>query len=200
VPSKDFNRSVFLNVPHDAGYERLFVALVASVVGLGKIPHCALEFPDYGSGRLEKIFQLLKSCRHSVHDLSRLGGPARFNMPFELGLVCALQRTDARYRYAVFERRAHRLDRTLSDLKGRDPFIHSGTATGMVNAVFAALGERRNTLGLRAVREVDRKLLAVARRLKAEYGEPSVFTRTIFLELCTAATELCSQKQHLIGP
>src|SRR5438132_838642 len=75
-------RSVFLNVPFDEDYERLFVALISALVALGRIPHCVLELPETGQGRLLRILQLISSCPVSIHDLSRAELPARFNMPF----------------------------------------------------------------------------------------------------------------------
>jgi hypothetical protein len=85
-------RSVFLNVPFDESYEPLFVALISALVALGRIPRCVLELPEMGSGRLARILQLIRSCSISIHDLSRVGLPVRFNMPFELGIAVALSR------------------------------------------------------------------------------------------------------------
>src|SRR2546421_6737362 len=85
---------VFINAPFDPSYESLFVTLVGALVFLGQEPHCVLEVPEKGEGRLARIFDLMHSCRLSIHDLSRVGTPARFNMPFELGLACALKLAD----------------------------------------------------------------------------------------------------------
>jgi hypothetical protein len=46
---------------------------------------------EKGDGRLTRIVELMHACRMSIHDLSRIGRPARFNMPFELGLACSLK-------------------------------------------------------------------------------------------------------------
>ena len=81
--------SVFINSPFDTSYERQFVALLAAIISIGRTPRCVLEVPG-GPGRLSKIFDLLRECEVSVHDLSRVGLPARFNMPFELGLAFAV--------------------------------------------------------------------------------------------------------------
>ena len=77
-------RSVFLNVPFDGSYERIFVALISSLIALGRNPRCVLEIPETGQGRLVRILQLIRACPVSIHDLSRVGLPVRFNMPFEL--------------------------------------------------------------------------------------------------------------------
>ena len=91
-----YRRGVFLNVPFDIGYERLFVALISALVSLGRVPRCVLEIPEQGIGRLSRIFRLVRTCPVSVHDLSRVGQPVRFNMPFELGLAVALYRMEGR--------------------------------------------------------------------------------------------------------
>ncbi len=85
---------VFLNIPYDEKFERLFLAYIAGISALGLVPRTTLEIPE-STRRLEKIIKLSRSCEYSVHDLSRVelsprkkGKPRvpRFNMPFELGL------------------------------------------------------------------------------------------------------------------
>jgi hypothetical protein len=71
-------KDVFLNVPFDAAYESLFVALVGTLVFLGQKPHCVLEVRESGDGRLARIFALMRVCGTSIHDLSRIGRPVRF--------------------------------------------------------------------------------------------------------------------------
>jgi len=82
----DSEVSVFLNVPFDAGYERMFVALIATTVAARLTPRCAVELPERGEGQFGRIVKLIETCPLSIHDLSRAGQPARFNMPFELGI------------------------------------------------------------------------------------------------------------------
>src|SRR5215213_6502999 len=121
MPGSD-PRHVFINVPFDAVYETLFVALVGTLIFLGQEPHCVLEVPEKGDGRLQRILDLMRQCRISVHDLSRVGAPVRFNMPFELGLACALKlEHPSIYDVFVLDAVEYRLDKTLSDYKGRDP-------------------------------------------------------------------------------
>jgi hypothetical protein len=91
-------RSVFLNIPFDTSYEPLFIALISALVAIGRTPRCVLEVPEQGEGRLRRIFDLIRRCHVSVHDLSRVGLPVRFNMPFELGLAFALRRMNGQSR------------------------------------------------------------------------------------------------------
>jgi len=84
---------------------------------------------------LDRIIRLLRSCRYSFHDLSRVSldrhPPAtpRFNMPFELGLAVTPSRS-TRHEWFVFEEQRHRLMKSLSDLNGTDPHIHDGKPEG----------------------------------------------------------------------
>jgi hypothetical protein len=51
-------RRVFLNVPYDAGYENNFLALIAALISIGRIPRCAVEEPVLGRNRMARIFKL----------------------------------------------------------------------------------------------------------------------------------------------
>ena len=131
MPQSDVQR-VFINAPFDKAYEPLFITLVGTLVFLRQEPHCVLEVAETGAGRLARILDLMGTCRLSIHDLSRMGRPVRFNMPFELGLACAIQHGNpSTYDVFVMDAKPYRIDRTLSDYKGRDPLLHSGTCDGM---------------------------------------------------------------------
>ena len=191
--------SVFLNVPFDHGYERNFVALVSTLLALGRRPRCVLELPDLGEGRLSRIFRHIESCRISIHDLSRVGLPVRFNMPFELGLACALSTYKGRHSFVLLEKKPFRLDRTLSDIKGRDPLIHRGTPAGVITCVTDVLGSRAGDPTLRELRILWKRLWAYACDLKVHYRRDSLFHRTLFNELILGGTLLAGQT-GLIAP
>jgi len=76
----DYGTSVFLNCPFDRAYQPVFRAIVFAIHDCGLRARCALEESDSGDLRLRKIVRLLKTCRYSIHDLSRVHG--RLNMPF----------------------------------------------------------------------------------------------------------------------
>ena len=90
--------SVFLNIPYDAAFENLLLAYIAAISAFGFTPRATLQIP-FGQRRLDRIVQLIRQSKYSIHDLSRvqLGRRAprtpRFNMPFELGLTIALEKT-----------------------------------------------------------------------------------------------------------
>jgi hypothetical protein len=182
--------SVFINVPFDNNYEPQFVALVASIVALGRTPRCVLEIQERGQGRLSRIIVLLSTCAVSVHDLSRVGLPPRFNMPFELGLACALQELQPPHAYVLFEKVQHRLSRTLSDLSGRDPYVHRGRVRGIIGCTLDALRSRTANPDPEQVYRLYLSLRTVVTELARRYGSPTIYTRSVFLGLVTAAITL----------
>jgi hypothetical protein len=84
--------TVFLNIPYDAKFERLYLAYIVGLIELGLKPRATLAIPG-GTARLDRIIELIQSSAYSVHDLSRVQmdrtppPTPRFNMPFELGLA-----------------------------------------------------------------------------------------------------------------
>lgn len=126
---------VFINSPYDKGYEPLFVTLVGTLILLGQKPHCVLEIREKGQGRLQRIYELLQRCKMSLHDLSRVGNPVRFNMPFELGLACGIAISDPEHQVVVLDAKPYRLDKLLSDYKGRDPLVHHNRCDELVTCL-----------------------------------------------------------------
>ena len=184
--------AVFLNVPFDAGYERQFHALISAIVALGRIPRCVLEIPEGGQGRLARIAAHISKCAVSVHDLSRVGLPVRFNMPFELGLACSLAQRNRRHSFVLLEKKPHRLARTLSDMGGIDPLIHRGTVRGTITCILDVLRSPIDHPDPREVLALYNGLRVVSGQLKTDYGVPTVYGRAIFLDLVAAATTLAT--------
>src|SRR5215208_2301788 len=86
-----FSRNVFVNCPFDSDYLPLLRPLLFTIVYVGFVPRIASERSDSGENRIDKICALIRECRYSNHDLSRLratqvGEFSRMNMPFELGI------------------------------------------------------------------------------------------------------------------
>jgi len=125
--------SAFLNIPYDRQYENLYLSFIAGLCAFGLIPRATVEIPG-GERRLDRIFKLMTGCRYSFHDLSRVeldrNAPRtpRFNMPFELGLFLGWLKTKRKNMETcfIFESVDRRLNKSLSDLDGTDPYIHEG--------------------------------------------------------------------------
>ncbi len=61
--------AVFLNIPYDPQFEKLYFAYIVGLTTLAFVPRATLDLT--GAMRLERIVRLICSCRYSVHDLSR---------------------------------------------------------------------------------------------------------------------------------
>lgn len=197
MPAPD-PKAVFVNVPFDAAYEPLFVTLVGTLVFLGQKPHCVLEVREKGDGRLIRILDLMRTCRMSVHDLSRTGTPVRFNMPFELGLACALKlQHPTDYEVFVLDAIPYRIDRTLSDYKGRDPLMHGGTCNGMLTGLLDTFQTDIHD----AAREFRRAALVLrksAALMKHQVNSASMFRPLLFRLLVAAATRIAIERSFIV--
>ncbi len=180
-------RRVFLNVPYDPGYEQIFLALIAALISIGRIPRCAVEEPVLGRNRMARIFKLIKSCNVSIHDLCRVGPPARFNIPFELGIAFALARLEG-HKFIVMESKQYRMDVTLSDLKGVDPLVHSNSPRRLISRILGELGSTRGAPDIEQVMEIFRHLRGLVPKLKKGHRATKVFYRPVFHALVAAAT------------
>lgn len=181
---------VFLNVPFDRAYEPLFVALVGTLTFVGRRPHCVLEVRESGDGRLPRIFQLMRSCGTSIHDMSRVGRPVRFNMPFELGLAYSLKLTaTSSYQVLVLDAKPHRMDRYLSDYKGRDLFIHHARMSGVVSCVLDSF-EQAPAVAVADYREGIAELRVIAEEMKRDLQVDSLFRPAAYGRLVQSATRV----------
>jgi len=136
-------RNVFVNVPFDDAYARLFDALVFAVMACGYHVRCALEENDSGDIRLDKLVRLIRESPRSIHDLSRIelgdNELPRFNMPFELGLALGSKRfggaSRKNDRIKIMVAEPYRLPAYLSDLGGNDPAAHHSNPQEVIRIV-----------------------------------------------------------------
>ncbi len=200
MPSRGqrWSRGVFLNVPFDETFEPLFVALVSSVVALGRTPRCVLEIPEDGQGRLVRILSLIRNCRTSIHDLSREEIPARFNMPFEVGIAFALSRLETpRHRFIVMESEKRRLKRTLNDLDGLDALCHENEPQILIARLLSTLGKRHGNPLPRDVITLHQEVWKMAVELKRAHLTSNIYSRALFCELVAGATKRASELRLL---
>jgi hypothetical protein len=186
--------SVFVNVPYDLDYKDHFLAYIAGVAAFGLNARATLELTG-GERRLDRIFQLILEFRYSFHDLSlvkldsRRPRTPRFNMPFELGLVVGWKsaKPSAEHDWFVFESSPHRLQKSLSDLNGTDPFVYGASPEGILQQI-------RNALSRRDVQPTAQQMLNIygaLRDAKPEVvkGVSSPFEAAPFRELVYFARE-----------
>lgn len=139
-----FESSLFINCPFDREYLPLLQSLIFAVFECGLQPRIASEQADSGRVRIDKIRDLIRSCRYSVHDISRIealqpGDEPRFNMPFELGLDLGCRYYGApRLRdkqCLILEKEPYRYQRVLSDTSGNDIRAHGGDPKVLMSEV-----------------------------------------------------------------
>jgi hypothetical protein len=191
-------KSVFLNVPFDEEYGPLFLALIAGLAGLGRTPRCVLEVPSGGRNRLERIFGLIASCGASIHDLSRVSlsdhlKVPRFNMPFELGIAYSLSQLKP-HSFFVFEEKAFRLQASLSDMGGHDPYIHDGSPSGVLRCVLDCFGVPSKAPRLPTLEAMTRRLTQTALRIQKEQKTKGLFHAYLFRRIGWAAFELAKHR------
>jgi hypothetical protein len=184
---------VFINIPYDKHFECLYLAYITALSAMGFVPQATLGIA--GSRRLERIASLIESCSYSIHDLSRVqlnpSAPRtpRFNMPFELGLAVAWSRSRPRHKWFVFESVTRRLAKSMSDLDGTDPYIHDGTARGVMREVCNAF-VRPDQPTVPQMMRMYRDLRRGVPKILHNAGTTSLFTARAFSDLCVAAAGL----------
>lgn len=197
--------TAFLNVPYDVRYEALYLAFIAGLCGFGLIPHATIEIPG-SERRLDRIFRLIRSCRYSFHDLSRVEldrrppPTPRFNMPFELGLAVAWAKTRRRrHEWFLFETQRHRIAKSLSDVNGTDPHIHGGTPLGVLRALTNALARTRHRPTVRELRAIYGDLRKAATVIRRDLQTRSLFEARAFADLVVAARLSAEERIASLG-
>ena len=123
VGEPTYDQRVFVNCPFDDAYRPLQRALVFVLLTCGLEPQLS-ESKDAATARLTQIKALIRTCRYSVHDISRCepllpDDLPRFNMPFELGLDFGYKEygpAAARTKMVlVLEAKQYRYQKVLSD-------------------------------------------------------------------------------------
>lgn len=112
-------------------------------------PRLASERLDSGEVRLDKIVELIRASRLSIHDLSRVratraGELARLNMPFELGIDYGFAQADpakfAQKRLLVIAEEPYKYQAALSDIAGWDIRSHGADYERAIREVRSWLG------------------------------------------------------------
>jgi hypothetical protein len=148
-----YEDNVFINVPFDKKYSRLFQAIVFAVHDCGFAARSALEVEDSGQSRVEKILDLIEQCKLGIHDVSRAGVDrntklARFNMPLELGFFLGAKRygsqQDRQKRCLILDRERFRYRSFCSDIAGQDIRAHNDEPRDAIRAVRDWLSSHRS--------------------------------------------------------
>jgi len=190
----------FLNVPYDEKFEPLYLAFIAGLSGFGLIPRAVLEIPE-SQRRLDRIFSLIRGCRMSFHDLSRvqldLKRPPtpRFNMPFELGLAVAWQWiAEPSHSWYVFEANGRRAEKSLSDLKGTEIYAHGNRPRGVFRELTDVLVNEPHQPTVRDLEAIYRGLRKYAVEIKEKLRRKSLFHARPFRDLVIRALAIARER------
>lgn len=140
---ENYHKNVFINCPVDDKYFDLLQTLVFTICYYGFIPRISLESSDSGQLRLDKIIQLIKESKYSIHDLSRLQSKTineyyRLNMPFELGIDFGLRKFNQEYedkKTLILETEKYDYMKAISDINGFDIKNHSDTPLQLIKCI-----------------------------------------------------------------
>lgn len=197
-------QGVFLNIPYDEEFRTLYLAYIVGLCCLGFIPHIAAEIPG-GARRLDRILTLIKSCRFSVHDLSRVelsvspNSTPRFNMPLELGMTITWASIHPkRHAFFVFEAEPYRLQRSTSDLNGTDVCIHNGNAEGVLSELRGAFW-RADAPTVPQMMRAHRFIAKSLESILNKNGTRHLFMTSVFHDLCRLSTSISEQLRHGAG-
>ena len=193
---------VFLNIPYDDKFERLYLAYIAGISAFGLVPRATLEIPT-STRRLDRILKLLHKCEFALHDLSRVEidrtppSTPRFNMPFELGLSVAWAHiSSSRHSWFVLESRNYRLAKSLSDLNGTDVHIHNGKISGVFSALANAFVRQHRRPSVQQMARIYRDLKKNLTAILETSGSASPYEARAFRDICVLASE--SADAHVI--
>jgi hypothetical protein len=109
-----------------------------------------LEISDGGQIRLEKIVDIIKNCKYSIHDLSivksrRSNEFARMNMPFELGIDFGLRKSGviplSSKKFLILEAIKYDYMKAVSDLNGFDVKVHGNNTERIFDCLYSWFSE-----------------------------------------------------------
>jgi hypothetical protein len=185
-----------MNIPYDDAFAGTYLAYISGLISLGLSPKATLAIPG-GLTRLDRIFALIRSCRYSLHDLSRVEldmtfpPTPRFNMPMELGMSVAWAKLHPnQHTWFVFESQARRAQKSISDLNGTDCNIHGATAEGVMRELCNAFVRKTNRITVPDMLVLYAHLTSRAPDLMRRAGTDSLFEARIFDDLLVGAAEL----------
>ena len=143
----DFEKNVFINCPFDESYMNdILKPILYVLVRNGFYPRLSLEVSDSGQIRLEKITQIIKSCKYSIHDLSIVKSKkakefARMNMPFELGIDYGLRNTSIdrlnEKQFLILEAVKYDYMKAISDISGFDIKVHGNKTEKVFDCLYS---------------------------------------------------------------
>jgi hypothetical protein len=191
---------VFVNIPFDLRFIDLYLAYLAGLSALGLYPRSSIEIAG-GDRRLDRIFHLIQACPFSVHDLSRVEldtkrpETPRFNMPLELGLAIAWQKLNpAKHVWFIFEAKKGRIEKSMSDLNGTDPYIHRGRPNALFGELANAFVRQGSQTSVTQMQQVYIAPQDATPRVCRKAGTTFPFKAKVFDDLRVLARKLTDEQ------
>ena len=145
-----FDNNVFINCPFDKyRIDAILKPILFCLMSHGLNPQLALDVNDSGQLRIDKIVDLMKNSRYSIHDLSLLKVAdtkefARMNMPYELGIDYGLRLSgEGRFgekRFLILGSKRYDYMKAVSDLNGFDIQNHDNNTRKVFDCMNSWLG------------------------------------------------------------
>jgi hypothetical protein len=146
-----FTKNVFINCPFDDTYiNNLLKPVLYVVIKNGLSPRLSLEVSDSGQVRLQKITEIIASCKYSIHDLSIVKAKkanefARMNMPFELGIDYGLRKSGIPLlnakQFLILEATKYDYMKAISDINGFDIKAHGNNTEKIFECLYSWFSE-----------------------------------------------------------
>lgn len=143
----NFENSVFINCPFDSTYiNDLLKPMIYVILKNGLSPRLSSEVSDSGQIRLEKITEIIKSCKYGIHDLSLVKSKkakefARMNMPFELGIDYGLRKSGISplntKQFLILEATKYDYQKAISDINGFDIKVHGNNTQKLFECLYS---------------------------------------------------------------
>ncbi len=115
-------------------------------------------------------------------------------MPFELGLSVAWEKaTKRKNTWFVFESKEYRLEKSLSDLKGTDAYIHHGKITGVFRELCNSFFRAKRQPTVQQMKTIYRNLKRLLPKILRQAGGQSLYSTRVFKEICVLAIDFANQ-------
>jgi hypothetical protein len=117
-------------------------------------------------------------------------------MPFELGLAVTWAKLNpAIHSFFVFESKAYRVQKSMSDLNGIDPRIHDGQVKGIMRELSNAFVRQRNRPTVPQMMSAYRAVCRRLPKIMEDAGAESVFEARAFRDLCFVTKGITEKSQ-----
>ena len=134
--------TMFFSIAHLT--QHLFNAMLFADMIAVLLSVAPLEAEDASQVRIDKIYNIIRTCRYGIHDISRTeldetSGYPRFNMPLELGVFLGAKEfginEQKRKNCLILDKEPYRYQQFISDIAGQDIQAHNNSPEEIIKVV-----------------------------------------------------------------